>query len=104
MLYPAMQKANSRVPMMKENMSNLRKLISDDYKEREIFLDTHCRPSSSSSTNQMQQRDDPSKKKRTTLPASSTSLSMTGGSSMAGSRKHALLAALKVIDDSKDED
>lgn len=100
-----MQKANSRVPMMKENMSNLRKLISDDYKEREIFLDTHCRPSSSSSTNQLQQRDDPSKKKgRTTLPASSNSVSITGGSSMAGSRKHALLAALKVIDDSKDED
>lgn len=106
-LLSAMQKGNPRVPIMKENISNLRKLISDDYKEREIFLDTHCRPSSGSTNSQL--RDDPTKKKRSAFVSSSSSVTSAAatvvpGGTMAGSRKHALLAALKVIDNDKDQD
>ncbi|KAL7732296.1 hypothetical protein ACLKA6_018522 [Drosophila palustris] len=95
-------KGNSRpVASMKENMSNIRKVISDDYKERENFLDIHCRPASgnNNNNNNNNMRDDPAKKKRNNI----SSGAITGGP-MAGSRKHALLAALKVIDDNKDED
>lgn len=84
------------MPSMKENMSNIRKVISDDYKERENFLDIHCRPASGNNNNM---RDDPAKKKRNNISTGA----ITGGP-MAGSRKHALLAAFKVIDDNKDED
>lgn len=106
-LLSAKQKGNPRVPIMKENISNLRKLISDDYKEREIFLDTHCRPSSGNTNSQL--REDPSKKKRSVFGSSTTSVTSAGATvvpsgNMAGSRKHALLAALKVIDNDKDED
>lgn len=88
-------------------MTNLRKLISDDYKEREIFLDTHCRPSSGSTSSQL--REDPVKKKRSALGSTSASVTSAAASvissgTMAGSRKHALLAALKVIDNDKNED
>lgn len=79
---------------MKENMAGIRKLISDDYKERENFLDIHCRPTSGSNS-----RDDPGKKKR---PGHATGA--PAGGQLVASRKHALLAALKVIDDNKDED
>lgn len=88
---------------MKENIAGIRKLISDDQKERENFLDTHCRPISGTNV-----REDPAKKKRPTTTAT-TGGAATGGTAAAGgqlvaSRKHALLAALKVIDDNKDED
>ncbi|XP_034481807.1 probable protein phosphatase DDB_G0282105 [Drosophila innubila] len=95
------EKGNPRpVASMKENMSNIRKVISDDYKERENFLDIHCRPASGNNNNSNNMRDDPAKKKRNNNISTG---GITGGP-MAGSRKHALLAALKVIDDNKDED
>ncbi|XP_017862599.1 PREDICTED: lebercilin isoform X2 [Drosophila arizonae] len=90
----AVQKLNLRAPNMKENMAGIRKLISDDYKERENFLDIHCRPTSGSNS-----RDDPGKKKR---PGHAAGAPAAG--QLVASRKHALLAALKVIDDNKDED
>ncbi|KAH8365561.1 hypothetical protein KR093_002006, partial [Drosophila rubida] len=86
-------------PNMKENISNLRKLISDDYKERENFLDIHCRPNSGSNNNN-NMRDDPAKKKRNIIPSGA----VIAPGALPASRKHALLAALKVIDDNKDED
>ncbi|KAH8268761.1 hypothetical protein KR018_003552, partial [Drosophila ironensis] len=82
-----------RAPRLKD-MTGLRKQITDDYKERETFLKTYCRQTSSGAM-----RDDPSSKKRN---------SITGGVAasghMTGSRKHALLAALKTIDDDKSQD
>ncbi|XP_030570841.1 DNA ligase 1 [Drosophila novamexicana] len=93
-----LQKGNLRAPSMKENVSGLRKLISDDYKERESFLDIHCRPNSGSNM-----RDDPAKKKRSSISSTGTA-GVGAGGQMVASRKHALLAALKVIDDNKDED
>ncbi|KAH8379675.1 hypothetical protein KR009_006483, partial [Drosophila setifemur] len=83
-----------RAPRLKENMSSLRKQISDDYKERESFLKTFCRQASSSNM-----RDDPASKKRNSIAGGAPATSH-----MAGSRKHALLAALKTIDDNKSQD
>ncbi|XP_062128259.1 uncharacterized protein LOC133840445 isoform X1 [Drosophila sulfurigaster albostrigata] len=95
-------KMNSRQgPNMKENMSNLRKLISDDYKERENFLDIHCRPASGNNNNTKPMREDPAKKKRNNIIPSGA---VIAPGALPASRKHALLAALKVIDDNKDED
>ncbi|XP_017128235.1 lebercilin [Drosophila elegans] len=78
-----------RAPRLKENMSSLRKQISDDYKERESFLKTFCRQASNSNM-----RDDPAPKKRNSIAGGAAA-----SSHMSGSRKHALLAALKTIDD-----
>ncbi|EDV52005.2 lebercilin [Drosophila erecta] len=83
-----------RAPRLKENMSSLRKQISDDYKERESFLETFCRQASSSNM-----RDDPAPKKRNSIATGAAA-----SSHMTGSRKHALLAALKTIDDNKSQD
>ncbi|KAH8302569.1 hypothetical protein KR044_008278, partial [Drosophila immigrans] len=89
-------------PIMKENMSNIRKLISDDYKDRENFLDIHCRPTSGNNNNKTNNvRDDAAKKKRNNILPSGVGI---GTGALPASRKHALLAALKVIDDNKDED
>jgi len=75
-------------------MSSLRKQISDDYKERESFLKTFCRQASNSNM-----RDDPAPKKRNSIAGGAAA-----SSHMTGSRKHALLAALKTIDDNKSQD
>ncbi|XP_016985207.1 lebercilin [Drosophila rhopaloa] len=83
-----------RAPRLKENMSSLRKQISDDYKERESFLKTFCRQASNSNM-----RDDPAPKKRNSIAGGAAA-----SSHMTGSRKHALLAALKTIDDNKSQD
>ncbi|XP_017080515.1 myosin heavy chain, embryonic smooth muscle isoform isoform X2 [Drosophila eugracilis] len=83
-----------RGPRLKENMSSLRKQISDDYKERESFLKTFCRQASNSNM-----RDDPAPKKRNSIATGAAT-----SSHMTGSRKHALLAALKTIDDNKSQD
>ncbi|KAH8257285.1 hypothetical protein KR038_006742, partial [Drosophila bunnanda] len=83
-----------RAPRLKENMSSLRKQISDDYKERESFLKTFCRQASNSNM-----RDDPASKKRNSIASGAAT-----SSHMTGSRKHALLAALKTIDDNKSQD
>ncbi|XP_016999867.2 putative leucine-rich repeat-containing protein DDB_G0290503 [Drosophila takahashii] len=83
-----------RAPRLKENMSSLRKQISDDYKERERFLKTFCRQASNSNM-----RDDPAPKKRNSIAGGAAA-----SSHMTGSRKHALLAALKTIDDNKSQD
>ncbi|XP_039489254.2 protein MLP1 [Drosophila santomea] len=83
-----------RAPRLKENMSSLRKQISDDYKERESFLKTFCRQASNSNM-----RDDPAPKKRNSIATGAAA-----SSHMTGSRKHALLAALKTIDDNKSQD
>ncbi|XP_017028429.1 inner centromere protein A [Drosophila kikkawai] len=83
-----------RAPRLKDNMSSLRKQISDDYKERESFLKTFCRQASNSNM-----RDDPASKKRNSIATGAAA-----SSHMTGSRKHALLAALKTIDDNKSQD
>lgn len=75
-------------------MSSIRKQISDDYKERESFLKTFCRQASSSNM-----RDDPASKKRNSIAGGAAA-----SGHMTGSRKHALLAALKTIDDNKSQD
>ncbi|KAH8234762.1 hypothetical protein KR032_002798, partial [Drosophila birchii] len=85
---------NVRAPRLKEDMSSLRKQISDDYKERESFLKTFCRQASNSNM-----RDDPASKKRNSIASGAAA-----SSHMTGSRKHALLAALKTIDDNKSQD
>ncbi|EDV97784.1 GH17057 [Drosophila grimshawi] len=92
---------NSRGPNMKENMSGIRKIISNDYKERENFLDIHCRPNSGSNI----RTDDSAKnkKKNSSIATGGAPAAAIGGGQMVASRKHALLAALKVIDDNKDE-
>ncbi|XP_030385530.1 uncharacterized protein LOC115632492 [Scaptodrosophila lebanonensis] len=81
-----------RTASMKEDISSIHKQISDDYKERESFLNTFCRQASSSNM-----REDPALKKRNSIATGATS-------HMAGSRKNALLAALKAIDDNKSQD
>ncbi|EDW79404.1 uncharacterized protein Dwil_GK20432 [Drosophila willistoni] len=86
-------KPNPRGPRMKENMSSIRKQISNDHKERESFLNAYCRQSSSSNV-----REDA--KKRTGVVAPGVGV----GNTLTGSRKHSLLAALKVIDDNKGQD
>ncbi|KAH8343271.1 hypothetical protein KR059_007675 [Drosophila kikkawai] len=83
-----------RAPRLKDNMSSLRKQISDDYKERESFLKTFCRQASNSNM-----RDDPASRKRNSIATGAAA-----SSHMTGSRKHALLAALKTIDDNKSQD
>ncbi|XP_017087489.2 DNA ligase 1 [Drosophila bipectinata] len=88
------QESSIRAPRLKENMSSLRKQISDDYKERESFLKTFCRQASGSNM-----RDDPASKKRNSIAGGAAA-----SGHMTGSRKHALLAALKTIDDNKSQD
>lgn len=88
------QESSIRAPRLKENMSSIRKQISDDYKERESFLKTFCRQASSSNM-----RDDPASKKRNSIAGGAAA-----SGHMTGSRKHALLAALKTIDDNKSQD
>eukprot|EP00099_Drosophila_melanogaster_P021672 NP_648946.3 uncharacterized protein Dmel_CG6652 [Drosophila melanogaster] len=83
-----------RAPRLKENMSSLRKQISNDFKERESFLKTFCRQASNSNM-----RDDSASKKRNSIATGAAA-----SSHMTGSRKNALLAALKTIDDNKSQD
>ncbi|XP_022213670.1 uncharacterized protein LOC111068489 [Drosophila obscura] len=75
---------SARATRVKESMSSLRKQMSDDCKDRESFLKTFCRQASGNNM-----RDDPQMKKR---------------NNMVASRKHALLASLKGIDDNKSQD
>lgn len=75
---------------MKEEISSIRKQISDDYKEREAFLDTFCRQATSGALKE----DIP--KKRNSIAAEQHMVP--------SSRKHKLLAALKAIDDNKSQD
>ncbi|KAM7358629.1 uncharacterized protein ACRADG_003527 isoform 2-T2 [Cochliomyia hominivorax] len=74
---------------MKEEISSIRKQISDDYKEREAFLDTFCRQA----TNGVLRDETP--KKRNSIAVERT---------VPNNRKHKLLAALKAIDDNKSQD
>lgn len=73
---------------MKEDISSIRKQISDDYKEREAFLDTFCRQA----TNTNMREEQPKRN------------SIAMGHNLPSSRKNKLLAALKAIDDNKSED
>ncbi|XP_075162470.1 uncharacterized protein LOC142235118 [Haematobia irritans] len=75
---------------MKEEISSIHKQISDDYKEREAFLDTFCRQATSGAL-----KED-THKKRNSIAAEHQIPS--------SSRKHKLLAALKAIDDNKSQD
>ncbi|XP_059226802.1 lebercilin-like protein [Stomoxys calcitrans] len=75
---------------MKEEISSIRKQISDDYKEREAFLDTFCRQATSGAL-----KEDVSKKRNSIAVEHNAPNS---------SRKHKLLAALKAIDDNKSQD
>ncbi|XP_065359216.1 GATOR2 complex protein WDR24 [Calliphora vicina] len=75
---------------MKEEISSIRKQISDDYKEREAFLDTFCRQA----TNGVLRDETP--KKRNSIA--------TEQHNVPSNRKHKLLAALKAIDDNKSQD
>jgi len=88
------QDISVRAPRLKENMSSLRKQISNDFKERESFLKTFCRQASNSNM-----RDDSASKKRNSIATGAAA-----SSHMTGSRKNALLAALKTIDDNKSQD
>lgn len=74
---------------MKEEISSIRKQISDDYKEREAFLDTFCRQATSG----VLKEDIPKKRN-----------SIATEHNVPSSRKHKLLAALKAIDDNKSQD
>ncbi|XP_073836131.1 uncharacterized protein isoform X1 [Musca autumnalis] len=74
---------------MKEEISSIRKQISDDYKEREAFLDTFCRQATSGAL-----KDDTPKKRN----------SIAVEHAVIGNRKHKLLAALKAIEDNKSQD
>ncbi|XP_001352437.4 uncharacterized protein [Drosophila pseudoobscura] len=85
---------SARAPRVKESVSSLRKQISDDYKERESFLKTFCRQASGNNM-----RDDPQMKKRNSIATGAAS-----SNHLSGSRKHALLAAFKTIDDNKSQD
>uniref|UniRef100_A0A1I8M498 Lebercilin domain-containing protein n=1 Tax=Musca domestica TaxID=7370 RepID=A0A1I8M498_MUSDO len=74
---------------MKEEISSIRKQISDDYKEREAFLDTFCRQATSGAL-----KEDTPKKRN----------SIAVERNVVGSRKHKLLAALKAIEDNNSQD
>lgn len=74
---------------MKEEISSIRKQISDDYKEREAFLDTFCRQATTGVL-----RDETPKKRN----------SIAAERNVPSNRKHKLLAALKAIDDNKSQD
>ncbi|XP_023301150.2 lebercilin-like protein [Lucilia cuprina] len=76
-------------PNMKEEISSIRKQISDDYKEREAFLDTFCRQATNGVL-----RDETPKKRN----------SIATEHNVPSNRKHKLLAALKAIDDNKSQD
>ncbi|XP_034656009.1 uncharacterized protein LOC117893486 [Drosophila subobscura] len=73
---------------VKESMSSLRKQMSDEFEDRESFLKTFCRPAS----------DVPQLKKRNSKATGVTPAPMDP------SRKHALLATLKHIDNNKSQD
>ncbi|KAL9907500.1 uncharacterized protein ACN427_003629 isoform 1-T3 [Glossina fuscipes fuscipes] len=72
---------------MKEEISTIRKQISNDYKEREAFLDTFCRQATSG----IMQDDNPK-------------IFNAADHKIPVNRKHKLLAALKAIDTNKSQD
>ncbi|TMW52197.1 hypothetical protein DOY81_002756 [Sarcophaga bullata] len=80
---------SSQKNRMKEEISCLRKQISNDYKEREAFLDTFCRQATSGAL-----REETPKKRN----------SIATNHVVPNNRKHKLLAALKAIDDNKSQD
>lgn len=80
---------SSQKARMKEEISCLRKQISNDYKEREAFLDTFCRQATSGAL-----REETPKKRN----------SIATNHIVPNNRKHKLLAALKAIDDNKSQD
>lgn len=74
---------------IKEEISNIRKQITEDFKEREVFLDTFCRQA----TNGVLLDENVTKRN-----------SSTAERSIPNNRKQELLAVLKAIDNNKNQD